>query len=131
MSVFRTGSDLLLGQPVLKFGEAIVNCEPIVRVFRVMNNGSKPAKLKWIVKQVLPSNTNGPLKLSLNFREQAINNSKSSKKLTLSLNWWEDILQDAPFTIEPNKAIIPSYDKQTFKVIINVFTIICVYSLIF
>jgi hypothetical protein len=53
MSVFRTGSDLLLGQPVLKFGEAIVNCEPIVRVFRVMINGSKPANLKWIVKQVL------------------------------------------------------------------------------
>jgi hypothetical protein len=96
-----------INKQLLQMGHACVNSEPLVRIFTVRNNGSKPAKLKWKLKQ---SNAvvNGPLRFRLDLSEGG--------RLKSKFQFWSDFANETAYTIEPDKGVIPPYEKQSFTV---------------
>jgi hypothetical protein len=103
------------GEPVegssgllLQMGFSAVNSDPIVRDFRVRNNGSAPATIKWNLRSV-SSKVNGPIKLELHLNEDGT-------RAKTSLLYWEDVAKDSPFDVGPKSTTIPAYGRKNFKV---------------
>ena len=100
------------GQALLLMGKVCLNSDPLERVFRVKNEGCKPGKIKWKIRSLYPEikNTVG-LKTDIIVGENG--------KITSKIQFWNDVLRAAPFTIEPKAAIIPPYTAQTFRVVLT------------
>ena len=97
---------------LLQMGYNAVNSEPIAREFRVRNNGSSPATIKWNLRSV-SSKVNGPIKLELR-----LNPDGTRSRAKISLLYWEDVAKDSPFDVNPKVAVIPSYGRKNFKVML-------------
>ena len=97
---------------MLEMGNASVNAEPLLREFRVRNNGAFPATLKWKLRSV-QGKVNGPIKVELNLSALR---SKSKNKAKVSLLFWDDVAKDSPFTVDPKVTVIPPYGRKNFKV---------------
>ena len=97
---------------MLEMGNASVNADPLIREFRVRNNGSFPATLKWKLRSV-HGKVNGPLKVEVNLSALG---SKSKDKVKTSLLFWDDVAKDSPFNVDPKVTVIPPYGRKNFKV---------------
>eukprot|EP00603_Paraphysomonas_imperforata_P012272 CAMPEP_0114456490 /NCGR_PEP_ID=MMETSP0104-20121206/3660_1 /TAXON_ID=37642 ORGANISM="Paraphysomonas imperforata, Strain PA2" /NCGR_SAMPLE_ID=MMETSP0104 /ASSEMBLY_ACC=CAM_ASM_000202 /LENGTH=2201 /DNA_ID=CAMNT_0001628979 /DNA_START=70 /DNA_END=6675 /DNA_ORIENTATION=- len=97
---------------MLEMGNASVNADPLLREFRVRNNGAFPATLKWKLRSV-QGKVNGPLKVEVNLSALG---SKSKNKTKTSLLFWDDVAKDSPFTVDPKVTVIPAYGRKNFKV---------------
>ena len=94
---------------MLEMGSASVNAEPLVREFRVRNNGSLPATLKWKLRSV-QGKVNGPIKVEVKL-------SKTGKpRIKTSLLFWDDVSKDSPFSVDPKVTVVPAYGRKNFKV---------------
>ena len=98
----------LVGMQMLQMGYCCVNSEPLVREFYVKNNGSKQGKVKWLVRSIA-SKARGPVKVELK-----VNREEGTCKS--SIQFWEDLAKDSPFKVEPDRATVPPYGRQKFKV---------------
>lgn len=96
-----------LGMQQLRLGQGCVDCEPLVRNFRVKNNGSKPGCIRWRL-QTITSTARGLLRVRL-----GCNNDGKSK---VDFAFWSEVTKDLPFKIEPQEATIGPYEDQMFKV---------------
>lgn len=94
---------------MLQMGNISVNSELIAQEFRVRNNGSSTATLKWKVRSV-SSKVNGPIKVELR------RGGNVSKKINCKLLFWDDVAKDVSYAVEPKAAHISPYSKKTFKV---------------
>jgi hypothetical protein len=110
MSIVRKGSEDILGKQILQMGYACCNCDPLVREFRVVNNGAKLAKVKWLIRKI-PPKVNGPV----NFKIRVDKKGKVKARVKL----WDDVLKNTPYTIEPPKVLIGPYSRQLFKVTLS------------
>ena len=107
MSFIRKGNEKQLGMKLLQMGNALVNAAPLVREFRVKNNGSKPGKVKWRMRSI-GATVRGPIKVQLDPDE--------SGKVKVHCNFWTDINRQIPFKVEPEEAFLPPFGRESFKV---------------
>ena len=98
----------MVGKQIISMGHVCVNSSALVREFYVKNNGSKKGRVAWTVRSVT-SKANGPIKLSINV-------NTIGQKVKSSILFWEDLVKDSPFIIEPAKATIKPYGRQKFTV---------------
>jgi hypothetical protein len=110
MSFIRKGDEKQLGMKLLQMGNALVNAAPLVREFRVRNNGSKPGKIKWRMRSI-GATVRGPLKVQLD--------SDDNGKVKVHCNFWTDINRQLPFTVEPEEILLPPFGRESFKVTLN------------
>ena len=115
MTILRGSSDMQ-NQQVLQLGYASVNSDPLVRSFRVRNNGSMPAQVRWKIRGVA-AKVNGPLK----FEVRPLEKRRSDGKLGVSskILFWDDVARSSPFTIEPTSAVIPAGGRRSFNVTLS------------
>lgn len=107
MSFVRKGDEKQLGMKLLQMGNALVNAAPLVREFRVKNNGSKPGKIKWRMRSI-GAIVRGPIKVQLDPDENG--------KVKVNCNFWTDINRQIPFKIEPEEAFLAPFGRESFKV---------------
>ena len=96
------------GQALLLMGKACLGSAPLEREFRIKNDGCKPGKIKWKVRASYPGQKTTGLKLDLAVGEDG--------RVQPKINFWEDVLRSAPFTVEPKSAVILPYTSQDFHV---------------
>ena len=111
MTEIRKGHDVsadMVGKQIISMGHVCVNSSALVREFYLKNNGSKKGRVSWNVRSVT-SKANGPIKFSINV-------NTIGQKVKSSILFWEDLVKDSPFTIEPAKATIKPYGRQKFTV---------------
>jgi hypothetical protein len=121
MSTYSTEEDKKTDSPssslMLQMGSSTVNSEPIVRDFRVRNNGSSPATIKWKLRSVA-SKVNGPIKFELKVGRTSGGGGGSSTKMGVKSNllFWDDVAKDSPFEVDPKSTVIPPYSRKNFKI---------------
>jgi len=96
------------GQALLLMGKACVGSAPLEREFRIKNDGCKPGKIKWKVRASYPGQKTTGTKLDLTVGDDG--------RVRPKIQFWEDVLRSAPFTVEPKSAIIMPYSSQDFHV---------------
>ena len=97
---------------MLEMGNASVNADPLVREFRVRNNGSFPATMKWKLRSVA-GKVNGPLKVEVNLSALG---AKEKKKVKTSILFWDEVAKDSPYNVDPKVTVIPPSGRKNFKV---------------
>jgi len=114
-------------QQLLHMGYKSINSEPLIRQFRVRNNGSIPAKLKWKIRGVA-NKVHGPIKVELGFASSPDGQSKSTRRGSATNHWlklkskllfWDDIAKATPYIIVPDSITIPPFSKETFTVTLS------------
>lgn len=123
MSVVRAGHAYAadgLNKPLLRLGHACVDSEPLVREFKVRNNGSKTGNVRWKVRS-LSSKTNGPVKIEFKVvRDDPSGSDSSPRKFRWraksTIAFWDDLSKDSSFKISPTSASIPPFGRKTFSV---------------
>jgi hypothetical protein len=104
---------------LLQLGTACVNAEPLVREFRVRNNGSMAAKVAWKVRS-LQGKINGPLKLQLAVVPATQGSDDVSagggSKVKTSLLFWSDVAKETPFRVTPESSTIKPFGSSAFVV---------------
>jgi len=119
MSVVRAG----LNKPLLQLGHACVDSEPLVREFKVRNNGSKTGNVRWKVRS-LSSKTNGPVKIEFKVVRDEPSDDEDDGNSPRKFKWcakssiafWDDLSKDSSFKISPPSATIPPFGRKTFSV---------------
>jgi len=119
MSVIRPGhhnANTALGKPLLQLGHACVDSEPLVREFYVRNNGSKAGAVKWKVRS-LNNNVHGPIKIELKAAQIGTKDDGTPRfGMKMSYQYWDDLVKDSSFKVQPLHATIPPFGRQTFTV---------------